>query len=74
MSKKNVDGDVLGNKWSLMAAKSQKILASMMGPEPVAAPAEGAPGAGEQDEDLNVNFGHDRYAPCRVNFVKTPKN
>jgi hypothetical protein len=62
MSKKTVDGDVLGNKWSLMAAKSQKILSSMMGPEPGPAPVENASKADEQeqDEDLRVNFGHDR--------------
>jgi hypothetical protein len=58
-----------------MAAKSQKILASMMGPDPVQnAPAEGASSAGEHDEDLNVNFGHDRYARYGVKFSKTSKN
>lgn len=62
MSKRNMDGDVLANKLSLVSAKGQKLLASMLGPQPDAQPSHDAPNEEEKDNDLDRNFsGHDRY-------------
>lgn len=62
MAKKDNFDDVLGNKFSLMNAKSSKLLSSWMGDEPAAAPsAHDVSDPQEEDADLKqADFGHDR--------------
>ena len=62
MAKKDNFDDVLGNKFSLMNAKSSKLLSSWMGPPPTAAPsAPDVSDTGGEDADLKqTDFGHDR--------------
>ncbi|KAF1842010.1 uncharacterized protein K460DRAFT_177574 [Cucurbitaria berberidis CBS 394.84] len=63
MSKRSIDGDVIANRMSLVEAKGQKFLASLLGPQ--SEPKQPSDGANQQDEqneheDLKENFGHDR--------------
>ncbi|KAF2633796.1 hypothetical protein BU25DRAFT_436165 [Macroventuria anomochaeta] len=62
MAKKDDFDDVLGNKFSLVNAKSSKLLASWMGAEPTAAPStNNVSDAQDEDADLKqADFGHDR--------------
>lgn len=70
MAKKDNFDDVLGNKFSLMNAKSSKLLSSWMGPETAAsqtttavseAQGAGADTNADADADLKQpDFGHDR--------------
>jgi hypothetical protein len=61
MSKRNSDGDVLANRLSLGLAKNQKLLASWMGSEPHAQPADDASKTEDEDVDLKqILYGHDR--------------
>jgi hypothetical protein len=57
MSKRNSDGDVLENKLSLGLAKSQKILASMLGPAPEShANPTTTPEYNEDEDDFKKEF------------------
>lgn len=62
MAKKDNFDDVLGNKFSLMNAKSSKLLSSWMDDEPQAAPsAHDVSESKDEDADLKqTDFGHDR--------------
>ncbi|KAH7380148.1 hypothetical protein BKA66DRAFT_371535, partial [Pyrenochaeta sp. MPI-SDFR-AT-0127] len=60
MSKRNSDGDVIANQLSLIEAKGQKFLASLLGPQPQSTPASGTSQDAKEDEDLKEDFGHDR--------------
>ncbi|KZM27037.1 uncharacterized protein EKO05_0005023 [Ascochyta rabiei] len=63
MARRHVQDDVLGNKFSLMNAKSSKLLSSWMGsePEPAAPSASLSDNAKDEDADLKqADFGHDR--------------
>ncbi len=66
MSKRNSDGDVIANRLSLVEAKGQKFLASLLGPQ--TEPSQPSNGANPQDEDEDLKevFGHDRYIRIRV--------
>jgi hypothetical protein len=59
MSNGNADGDVLANKMSLMEAKGQRFLSSLLGPQPAAASSDSAK-VQDEDADLKVDYGHDR--------------
>jgi hypothetical protein len=57
MSKRNSDGDVLINRLSLGLAKSQRILASMLGPAPEShAISTTTPEPNEDEDDFNKEF------------------
>jgi len=57
MSKRNLDGDVLGNRVNLGLAKSQKLLASMLGPAPEShATTAAIPEVDEDDYDFKKDF------------------
>ncbi|CAO2647954.1 Nn.00g088760.m01.CDS01 [Neocucurbitaria sp. VM-36] len=60
MSKGNSDGDVIANRMSLVEAKGQKFLASLLGPQ--TEPSQTSNGGKDQDEDEDLKsvFGHDR--------------
>jgi hypothetical protein len=61
MSKNTNDGDVLANRLSLGLAKHQKLLASWMGSQPDAQPANNTSKIEEEDSELKQDFfGHDR--------------
>ncbi|KAF3011045.1 hypothetical protein E8E13_011064 [Curvularia kusanoi] len=62
MAKKDNFDDVLGNRFSLMNAKSSKLLSSWMGDEPAAAPsANDVSDTQDDDADLKqAQYGHDR--------------
>jgi hypothetical protein len=61
MSKRNNDGDVLANRLSLGLAKNQKLLASWMGSQPEAQPANETSKIEDEDSELKQEFfGHDR--------------
>jgi hypothetical protein len=61
MSTKNNDGDVLANRLSLGLAKHQNLLASWMGSQPNAQPADDTSKNEEEDSELKQDFyGHDR--------------
>lgn len=62
MAKKDNFDDVLGNKFSLVNAKSSKLLSSWMGdPPPVAPSANDVSDPQEEDADLKqAQYGHDR--------------
>ncbi|KAF9697034.1 hypothetical protein EKO04_004704 [Ascochyta lentis] len=71
MAKKDIQDDVLGNKFSLMNAKSSKLLSSWMGldPEPAALPPNVSDNTKDKDADADADadadlkqadFGHDR--------------
>jgi hypothetical protein len=65
MSKRNNEGDVLANRLSLGLAKHQKLLASWMGTQPDAQPANNDSKNEDEDNELKQNFfGHDRYVLC----------
>lgn len=63
MAKKDNFDDVLGNKFSLMNAKSSKLLSSWMGAEPTTAPSTNdVSDTKDEDADLKqTDYGHDRY-------------
>lgn len=66
MSKRNIEGDVLANRLSLGLAKNQKLLASWMGTQPEAQPANDTTKIEEDDTELKQDFfGHDRYVFLR---------
>ncbi|KAH6616316.1 hypothetical protein C7974DRAFT_416462 [Boeremia exigua] len=61
MAKKANFDDVLGNKFSLMNAKSSSLLSSWMGAEPTPTPASHVSEPQDDDADLKQSdFGHDR--------------
>lgn len=63
MAKKDIQDDVVGNKFNLMNAKSSKLLSSWMGPaDPTPVPSStDISNTQDEDTDLNqTNFGHDR--------------
>jgi hypothetical protein len=62
MAKKDNFDDVLGNKFSLVNAKSSKLLSSWMGDAPAVAPsANDVSDPQEEDADLKqAQYGHDR--------------
>jgi hypothetical protein len=66
MAKKDNFDDVLGNKFSLVNAKSSKLLSSWMGDAPAVAPsASHVSDAQEEDADADADlrqaqYGHDR--------------
>jgi hypothetical protein len=62
MAKKDNFDDVLGNKFSLVNAKSSKLLSSWMGdPPPVTLSANHVSDPQEEDADLKqAQYGHDR--------------
>ncbi|KAJ4363268.1 hypothetical protein N0V95_001171 [Ascochyta clinopodiicola] len=63
MAKKDIQDDVLGNKFSLMNAKSSKLLSSWMGPEPEPAALSTDVSNNKKDEDADLkqaDYGHDR--------------
>lgn len=63
MAKKDNFDDVLGNKFSLVNAKSSKLLSSWMGPAPAATTHHVSDDAADDDADLKqADFGHDRCA------------
>ena len=63
MAKKDIQDDVLGNKFSLMNAKSSKLLSSWMGAEATIAPSSNeVSDSKNEDTDLKqADFGHDRH-------------
>lgn len=61
MSKRNSDGDVLTNRLNLGLAKHQKLLASWMGSPSDTDPVTEGTKPPNDDEDLKVDYGHDRY-------------
>ncbi len=63
MAKKDNFDDVLGNKFSLVNAKSSKLLSSWMGDEPTPPSSTSHVSADPQDEHVDLkqaDFGHDR--------------
>lgn len=68
MAKKDSFDDVLGNKMSLMNAKSSKLLSSWMGDQPAAAPsANDVSDLQDEDADLKqTTYGHDRCVQSRT--------
>ncbi|KAF1365434.1 hypothetical protein EJ07DRAFT_55022, partial [Lizonia empirigonia] len=62
MAKKDVQDDVLGNKFSLVNAKSSKLLSSWMGAEPTPMPSSNdVSDTKDEDADLKqTEYGHDR--------------
>jgi len=68
MAKKDNFDDVLGNKFSLMNAKSSKLLSSWMGAEETTQPTQSQSSTQnvsnplpDEDSDLKqTDFGHDR--------------
>jgi hypothetical protein len=60
MSKAKSDGDVLANKMSLVQAKGQKFLASLLSSQPVSSPETATTETQDNDDDLKGNYAHDR--------------
>lgn len=61
MAKKDNFDDVLGNKFSLVNAKSSKLLSSWMGDAPAPTTSHVSEGTKDDDADLKqADFGHDR--------------
>ena len=61
MSKRNVEGDVIANRLSLVEAKGQRLLASLFGPRPESTATSNGAKSADADEDLKEEFGHDRW-------------
>lgn len=64
MAKKDIQDDVLGNKFSLMNAKSSKLLSSWMGTEATTTAPSSNDVSDSKDEDADLkqaDFGHDRH-------------
>ena len=63
MTKKDIQDDVLGNKFSIMNAKSSKLLSSWVGTEAtIALSSNDVSDSKNEDADLKqADFGHDRH-------------
>lgn len=76
MAKKDNFDDVLGNKFSLVNAKSSKLLRSWMGDAPGQTSTTNHVSEDTHDDDADLkqaDFGHDRFV-TQNHAIKIPKS